>query len=649
MRKKICVLTCIVMFCSLGILKAQQSADHKVRTLVNLLDYIGKDYPNAVKDGAIINESEYSEMKEFSSRIKQLQKDIDKNLDDETFSALSEDIKQLQSSVDDKASQQKIASISSNVQQQVLSLNLITVTPSSWPDIKKGKKLYQANCTSCHGAEGFGDGQLAKNLDPPPSNFHDDALAANLSPLQAYNTVRLGIKGTSMRSFQKLTDEEVWDIAFYVNKMNYDKDLESDKSGQLNKTLKDTVTLSNVTTMKNKQWLSFMDEQDIDQEAGMSALRSISSFMHERQNNPLAKAVSLLADSKEAYSSDDVEKARQLALSAYLQGVEPVESQIQASGSGLVTKVENKMIDVRSAISGEESKEVVNEKIEAATLTIQEAQNALDGQSYSFWFTFLMAGSILLREGLEAMLIIMVIVGVLKRMDAHKSLKYVHAGWLTALGIGIISWFFVSSLIQMSAFHREFMEGLGSLIAVAMLLYIGFWLHNKTHASQWTKFVKERINNLVSDSNRWGLAFLAFVVVFREAFESIIFLSSISIKSSAAGNSGIMLGSVSAIGVVIVLAAVAIKYSMKLPIKSLFKWSSFAMSVLAVILVGKGIHAFQEAGYLSVNNLPHLPHLPLLGLYPSLLTVAAQISIVAAIFGLYKLSERLSIASSSKA
>lgn len=646
--RKIVLLLCVGLLCMAKGLKAQQTpSPQKVRTLVNLLDYIGKDYPNAVKDGKILSQTEYQEMVEFSTRIKELQQQLDDQVQNKAFSSLVDPIKKLGQQVHEKASPQTIAELSGSIQQQVLALNLIDITPSSWPDIRRGQQLFTQNCQTCHGAEGFGDGPQAKNLTPAPSNFHDDNAAAELSPLQAYNTIRLGINGTAMRPFQELSDQQVWDIAFYVNRLNYQDQVSESSTQRIKTALKDTASLRTLTTWKNKQWASFFDKQDIDPKAGMSVLRSMDIPHKQQDDNYLARAITMLKSAREAYASNNADEAHRLALNAYLHGIEPVENEIKASKPSLVSELETKMIDTRSAIKENKPAENVQRKIEEATLAIKEAQNLISNQDYSFWFTFTMALSILLREGLEAVLIIMVIISVLKSMGAQKSLKYVHGGWLIALGLGIVSWFFAKTLIQMSSYQREIMEGAGSLIAVGILIYIGFWLHNKTHASQWTKFVKEKITRLVDDNNRWGLAFLAFVVVFREAFESVIFLSSISIKSTTSGNSGIMLGSLSAMGIVLVFATIAIRFSKRLPVRTLFKYSSFIMSLLAVVLVGKGIHEFQEAGYLAIHSLPALPGLPILGLYPTLFTVLAQLVIALFIVALWQYSKRLAVATNS--
>lgn len=615
--------------------RSQRNKD--LRTLINLLDYIGKDYSNAVENGNVINAAEYREMSEFSRQVADVFGRLNRQIDKPGFSRLDQKINDLQKAIQNKARAQSISSLSSDIRQKILALDLITITPPGWPDLKKGANIFATHCQSCHGKNGFGDGPLAKELTPPPSDFHDSTLASQLSPLQAYNTIRLGIAGTGMRPFHEISDQQAWDVAFYVNALRYQDTVSQTREKRIAKALKDTANLKTLATLPNKKWITYLKEQGLEVSGGMSVLRSMDQGVFGKEKDYLDHAITLLNQAHNAYKNGDPERANTLALNAYLDGVEPVETQIKANNPSLVYRIENQMIEVRSSIKEGVTASALQEKIHASVLSIRKAQNILKQEHNSFWFTYFMSGSILLREGLEAFLIILVILGVLNSVNATESVKYVHGGWMVALLIGIASWFFAESLLSMSSLQRELMEGIGALIAVGLLLYIGFWLHDKTHASQWKQFVEGKIHGLVDQNNRWGLAVLSFIVVFREAFESVIFLSSISIKSGS-GNSGILFGSTSAILAIIILGVILIKFSTKLPIRSLFKYSSIVMAVLAFILVGKGMHEFQEAGYLGISSLPLHLDLPTLGLYPTLQTIMAQFLITGIIVGLWMYS-----------
>lgn len=237
-------------------------------------------------------------------------------------------------------------------------------------------------------------------------------------------------------------------------------------------------------------------------------------------------------------------------------------------------------------------------------------------------------------------MIIMVILSVLRSVGAGRTAKYVHGGWVVALLVGIVGWFIVQSLIGFSSLQRELMEAIGAGVAVVMLLYIGFWMHSKTHAAQWTRFIKEQVQGLVNKESMWGLALLSFVVVFREAFESIIFLSSISLKS-AGSNAGIYSALVAVAVIIAGIGYVFNRVSRNIPVRQLFRYSSLMLAVLAVILIGKGVRSLQEAGYIDIASLPFNWSMPTLGFYATWPTILAQIGVLGIIAGLWYYSNHL--------
>lgn len=146
--------------------RSQKNKD--LRTLINLLDYIGKDYPNAVENGTVINVAEYREMSEFSRQVADVFSRLNKQVDKPGFSRLGQKIKDLQKAIQNKASSESISTLSGNIRQKILALDLITITPPGWPDLKNGANIFATHCQSCHSKKGFGDGRLAKELTPPP-------------------------------------------------------------------------------------------------------------------------------------------------------------------------------------------------------------------------------------------------------------------------------------------------------------------------------------------------------------------------------------------------------------------------------------------------------------------------------------------------
>jgi high-affinity iron transporter len=149
------------------------------------------------------------------------------------------------------------------------------------------------------------------------------------------------------------------------------------------------------------------------------------------------------------------------------------------------------------------------------------------------------------------------------------------------------------------------------------------------------------VKRTLSTGNLLGLAAISFFAVFREAFESVLFLSALTLEQGTSHKMAVAGGAVAAITLVLALAAVLLRYSVRLPIRSLFKYSSSVMGVLCIILVGKGIHAIQEAGLLPITAAPLAVRFDLFGLYPTVETLGAQIALLLTVLLLWYVPKRL--------
>ncbi|MET4083097.1 high-affinity iron transporter [Pedobacter sp. UYP30] len=615
--------TSIILSCfSYGQKGGQQKAlPTQSRTIVNLLDYISQDYQKAVIDGKIINPSEYREMIDFTSQSIDLfdsvavyTPKIDKRWFDHEFALLLKSVKE-------KNTSKIISSRSQSIKKQFLSLNLIEVIPEQSPDMKQGKVLFLENCKSCHGAEGKADGLLSDRFKPRPLDFQDTALVTQISPLQIFNTTKLGIKGTGMRSFGELSDKEVWDIAFYVKSLPFrNKSVpDSDSIEAVFESLPVRINLSDIARLSDNELKIKLKSGN---QAYIEAIR-----LHQSVFNKDSTFIVALAHLKEIipfYKSNNFSAAENKALYAYLDGIEPVEQQLAAIDAEIVPELERKMNAVRAAIKSKESPEILEDKITQATASIHRAMVLLGNQTYSFWFTFLVSYSILLREGIEAVLIIITIISLLKSLNAKQAVKWVHGGWLLAVGVGFSSWFFTGWLISFGAQNRELIEAFGALLAVTILLYVAFWLHSKTEAQKWKEFIEIRIRKMLDQQKLFGLAFISFIVVFREAFESVIFLSSLQFQVDNTSRPGIWMGALTSIIIIFILSNLILRFSIRIPVKKLFQYSAVIIMIFIVVLAGQGIHAFQESGWVSVNSVRLNFHSSSLGIYPTIETYAAQ-------------------------
>ena len=236
------------------------------------------------------------------------------------------------------------------------------------------------------------------------------------------------------------------------------------------------------------------------------------------------------------------------------------------------------------------------------------------------------AFTILLREGLEALLIVVAMIAFLRKAERPEVLRYVHGGWVAALVAGGATWAAATFFISISGASRELTEGFGSLLAAVVLVSVGIWMHGKSHADAWQTYIRDKLSHALSKRSAWFLFLLAFVVVYREVFETILFYAAIW---SQGGHVGMLAGALTAVAILAVVAWALLAYSKRLPIGRFFSLSSILMAVLSVVLVGKGVAALQEAGWLDVHPLAWIPRIEILGLYPTVEGVAVQLLTIA--------------------
>ena len=487
------------------------------RSLVHILDYIAQDYRVAVSGGAVIDAAEYREMMEFSRNASSLLADLAAAGVLPPGNVLQSAMRQLQMSIEEKAAPEVVAAEARAIRDRVIAETGIQTAPLQWPSVADGRALYEQLCTSCHGTSGAGDGPLAPDLDPKPTNFVEGMRVASLSPFQAYNTIRLGVEGTAMPAFRQLTDEEVWDVAFFLKSLQAAQ--RQPERGQPMTSALDTlmgvVSLQQVATLNDRELAAALAAQGIETpERAVAALRTGTPEPHT--NKMLRIARRHLDEALASYRDGDVSRARQHALRAYLEGVEPVEPSLNARDATLNVVLEQRMMAVRSAIEANARPKAVAKAVELARASISDAARLLNQRDGSPWFSFFVAASILLREGLEAFLVILAILSVLRAAGQPEAARWVHGGWIFAVALGIAGWFFSDLLVRLGAAQREVMEGGIALLAVTVLLYVGFWLHSMTEIRKWKEFIDQRVKRTLSGGSLLGLASISFFAVFTD-------------------------------------------------------------------------------------------------------------------------------------
>jgi high-affinity iron transporter len=600
---------------------AQQA---EVQTTWRLLDYVAVDYREAVRGGRIVNQGEYDEMIEFSRSIRER---ITALPDKPAKAALAAEAQRLQAEIARKAEPQAIHGIARGLGVRLLAAYPVPLAPRSAPDLGRAAQLYAENCASCHGAAGDARAPLAANMDPPPIDFTDRARAEERSVFGLYQVIDQGLEGTAMQSFGNLPEEDRWALAFHAGRFAYPPALAAEgeriwrQDANIRRLIPDLAALTAITPA------TLAAQIGPERAAAVTAyLRSNPSAVTAAAGSPLDIARANLARSLAAYRGGDHGGARELALAAYLDGFEPVEPMLSARDSGLLGRVEGEMAQLRSAISRGAPAEEVAARIEALNGLFDETERTLAPGESDAASTFVGAFLILLREGLEALLIVIGMIAFLQRAERREVLPYVHGGWIAALVAGAATWWAATHLITISGASRELTEGIGSALAAIVLLFVGIWMHGKSQADEWQRYIREKLGAALSRGSAWFLFGLAFVAVYREVFETILFYAALSAQGEGMA---MFAGGAAATLLLAVIAVAMFRYSKRLPIGEFFRYSAILVAVLTVVLAGKAVIALQEAGLIGVTPIGLVPRLPILGLSPTAESIGAQLLVLA--------------------
>lgn len=632
-----------------GILLAASSAapagaaapTNDVETAWRLLDYVAVDYHGAVRNGKVVSTTEYAEMREFSDSVVQR---IDALPPTSAKGRLSSQAARFKALIDGKAAPAEVATAARALGANLLQAYPVPLGPKQPPDSSLGTRLFQQHCASCHGARGDAQTVMARKLDPPPIAFADRARASQRSPFALYQVINQGLEGTAMQSFAQLPDADKWALAFHASRFAYPDALaqqgkaiwESDKS------IRNSVPDLNA--------LSSMSESQLAKQIGPERAGPVIAYLRAHPDvlvantSTLSIARSKLNESLAAYRAGNHEEAKRLALAAYLDGFEPVEPILSARNASLLAKVEREMGELRAAIAAHRDPAEIGAKVVGIQSLFDEAEATLAPDQASGASAFLGAFTILLREGLEALLIVVAMLAFLSKADRSEMTRPVHIGWISALVAGGLTWWVATSLISVSGASRELTEGFGSLLAAAVLLFVGIWMHGKSQAGQWQRYIREKLHNALARESGWFLFSLAFIAVYREVFETILFFTAMA----SDGNVGsVVAGAIVGFASLAAIAVAMLRFSRRLPIGKFFTYSSALIAVLAVVLAGKGVAALQEAGLIAIHPMPALPRISILGIFPTMQGILAQVATLAALaigFGWNRRSSRLAAA-----
>ena len=344
-------------------------------------------------------------------------------------------------------------------------------------------------------------------------------------------------------------------------------------------------------------------------------------------NYQLNDGINLLREGLQAFEQQDNATA-QGKLTTFIEIWPSIEGEVSTRNGSLYSKVESQVPVILA--KGSEAKYQTELKqiiTQLAEINPAAGYSALD------------AILILLREGLEALLVVMALVSALRVANRPQGYKWVGGGVIAGLVLSLVAAFALHRLFPSasSGTNREIIEGAVGIVAVVMILTIGAWLHSKSSLNAWQAYIKKHMNKALTTGSFISLFALSFLSVFREGAETILFyvgiLPNISTESFALGV-GI------AVILLVILAVVILKSSVKLPVPTMFKILTWVLYILGFKILGVSVHALQLTAVLPTTIIDILPNIEWLGFYATLQTIIAQLVYIALILLLQRWLKR---------
>lgn len=451
--------------------------------------------------------------------------------------------------------------------------------PARSPSAGAGARLYGQQCAQCHGARGYGDGPASVGLTPPPARLADPAVLAQATPLDVYRRISLGVPGTAMPAFgDALSAEQRWDLVLHV------------------------VALADSLAARSG-----------DGERAL-ALATVRADLR----TALGRA-----------AAGDRAGAGAKAFDAYMafEGLEPA---LRAVRPSLVPEAEEAFAAFREAAAGGADSASLGTRHARVDVLLAQAAAAL-GEHPSASGLFAESFLLLLREGLEAILILGAIVAVVMKSGAEERKREVRWGAGLAVVASLATAALIRWLLRIAPAQQEALEGAVMLLAAAVLFYVSYWMVSKLDQEAWQRFVRGRIEGALAQGGALALAAAAFLAVYREGFETVLFYQALYGTGGAAGAAPITAGLVLAGAALVGLFVGIERFGVRVPLRPFFAVTGSLLYFMAFVFAGRGIAELQEGAWIGATPVPGVPANDFLGIHQTLESLMAQGLLVAAL------------------
>jgi high-affinity iron transporter len=576
-----------------------QKLESNVKKIVMMMNIVNKEYHEGIAKGKIINAAEYEESRVFLEqalgRYQTLVEGTTPNgKQDALANQFSSLIIKIKNKEDPGVIQSEVNAINSGILKK---FNIkLSQTPSEPISLENGRTLYMSNCKVCHGIQGKGDGPIALQLDPKPAVLADPQLTGDefSKPYDNFQIINVGIANTAMVGWaDQFSEKELWDVTYFTRTFS-------------NEHVKLPLLVSQTSSSDPKK------------------IRESST------KKIFSEVFLLLQQSMDAHREGRNREASEAAFDSYLT-YEKVESPLITKRKELGLKLESSFGRLQAEIKRKAPIDLVEKIGQGIADDLKEAQQVLT-QEIGFTGLFIQSFSIIVREGFEAILIIAALITFLIKSRNQDKLKAIYMGVLIGVIGSFITAYILQEILDISMASQEMMEGIIMLVAVVVLFYVSYWLVSKIEATKWQSYITGKMQKAVTTGSAFTLSMVAFLSVYREGFETVLFYKALYLYAGDT-TAGIIPGFLAGCAVLMVVYFLINQLGMRIPVKWFFVITSVFLYYMAFMFMGKGLHELQMGGALSMTGAGFAPEIPWLGMYPTWETFIGQMILVLAYIG----------------
>jgi high-affinity iron transporter len=587
-----------------------------VRRLAATAQLAAQEYRVGVENGRIIARAEVDEARLFLEESRRSAALLPSNVNSGALSQIDSLIRLVDRVAPPDSIDARVQRLTGGLSQR---LNIVLdEIPTNVPSLARGAAVYVQNCAGCHGASGTGDGPLSRGLEPPPADLTNRSALRDQSPLDYYRRITIGVVGTAMPAFEtRLPADDRWAAALYASLLRLPS-----SAGKVPDALQ---SFSKTGGMSDTELLAALGERDTTPVA-LARLAAARGFQPDATTDATTQVFSQVRkqlDSTYALARIGDTSASSHAFNAYMT-FEQVERGVRAKNPGLAAELESAFAALRTRTAGGAT------AMELAAIRRQldgglENAERILGDPLSPANLFFQSLVILVREGLEAILIVGALMTFLVKMGAAHRKRDIHIGVGAALGVSLLTAFALETVFYLSPAKREALEGATMVLATAVLFYVSYWLLSKMEVAKWNHFVKGKVQDALTSGSGLALATAAFLAVYREGFETVLFYKALFLTGGQGGGTMPIVGGILVGSVIMVAVYVAInRFGLRLPLKPFFGVTSAFLYYMAFVFAGKGVAELQEGGFVSTTIVPGGPRLPALGIYPTVESLLVQ-------------------------